>query len=464
MLIEATAKSRGRIIFATRIYEYLLRGCGALIPLLGVWYLQTYQSPLLCSVEHTFHNFAVLMAILVGSFVAVVTWRCYRFSGEPFLRWLTLAFIGFSIIYAPHGLFTSISESHMALFLLYGPASRLVMALLLFVGLLNYARREDAQIVRDDHKRWWRWILLFLLIDLAIALIAETSLLKMFSWRIWMEGIALIIALVGVGIVLVRHRSSPLMMTYALSLALFAQSSIAFLLAKPWNHQWWFAHILFAIGFFFLSYGVVRAFHTTGAFSTVFSVEELMSRLRAEKNNTEGALKQLQVANAELAWMASTDSLTGASNRRHFLQDVELEIGRAKRNGLPVSLLVLDIDHFKLVNDEHGHQAGDNVLKTLVETIMRILRPHDVIGRVGGEEFMVLLPDTPHEAAAALAERIRSTAEGMSIQLEDRTLTVTVSIGVAEFGLDGESQDAVFKVADDRLYRAKHEGRNRIVS
>ena len=464
MLIEATSESRGRIFFATKIYEYFLRVSGALLPLLGIWYLQEYQSPLLCSVEHTFHNFAVFVAILVSGFVAVVTWHCYRFSGEPFLRWLTLGFIGFTVIYAPHCMFTSISDLHMALFLLYGPASRLVMALLLFVGLLNYGRREDTQVERDDHMRWLRWGVLFLVIDLAIALVAETSLLKIVSWRIWMEGCALIIAVVGIAIVLVRHRSSPLMMTYALSLSLFAQSSIAFLLAKPWNHQWWYAHLLFAIGFFFLSYGVVRAFHTTGAFSTVFSVEELMSRLRVEKNNTEGALHQLQAANAELAWMASTDSLTGASNRRHFLEDVELEAGRAKRNGLPVSLLALDIDLFKAVNDQYGHQAGDAMLKAFVEAITGTLRPHDVLGRVGGEEFMVLLPDTSHEAAAVLAERIRSRVESMLLPFDGTTLGVTVSVGVAEFGVDGDCQDAVFKAADSRLYQAKHEGRNRIVT
>lgn len=463
MLINAATENRGGVFFATRIYEYLLMVGGALFPLLGIWYLQTYQSPLLCSVEHTFHIFAVSVAILVGCFVAFVTWRCYRFSGEPFLRWLTLGFIGFTVIYAPHGAFTDISESHMALFLLYGPTSRMVMTLLLFVGLLNYVRGEDAQIARDNHQRWWRWIALFLAIDLAIALVAETSLLKMLNWRIWMESIALVTALIGVVIVWVRHHSSPLMRTYALSLTLFAQSSIAFLLAKPWNHQWWYAHILFAVGFFILSYGVVRAFHTTGAFSTVFSVEELMSRLLAEKNNTEAALQQLQVANAELALMASTDSLTGASNRRHFMKVVELEIARAKRNGLPVSVLALDIDHFKLVNDEHGHQAGDQVLKMLVETVTGILRSHDAIGRVGGEEFMVLLPDTSRQLAAVLAERIRRAAEGMDIPFENATLKITVSIGVAEFGLDGELQDAVFKVADSRLYQAKHEGRNRVV-
>ena len=358
----------------------------------------------------------------------------------------------------------SITRLHMALFLLYGPASRLVMALLLFVGLLNFGKSEDVQAERDDHRRWWRWGALFFVFDIVIALVAETSLLKLVNWRIWMEGAALFIALVGVVIVLVRHRTSPLMMTYALSLALFAQSSVAFLLAKPWNHQWWYAHAIFALGFFFLSYGVIRAFHTTGAFSNVFSVEELMRRLRIEKSNTEDALHKLQAANAELAWMASTDSLTGASNRRHFLDEIELELGRAKRNGLPVSLLALDIDHFKAVNDQYGNQAGDALLKAFVDVIRGTLRPYDVLGRVGGEEFMVLLPGTSREAAAVLAERIRGRVESMIMPFDGTTLSVTASIGVAEFGVDGDSQDAVFKAADARMYQAKHEGRNRIVS
>lgn len=461
---EAISQSRGKVFRATKTYEYLLRMGGPLIPLLGIGYLHEYQSPQLCSVEHHFHNAAVFVAILLSGFVAYVTWRCYRYSGEPFLRWLTLGFIGFTVIYAPHGLFTSISELHMALFLLYGPASRLVMALLLFVGLLSFGKSEDIQAERDDHRRWWRWVAFFFVIDIVIALVAETSLLKLVSWRIWMEGAALFIALVGVVIVLVRHRTSPLMMTYALSLALFAQSSVAFLLAKPWNHQWWYAHAIFALGFFFLSYGVIRAFHTTGAFSNVFSVEELMRRLRIEKSNTEDALRKLQAANAELAWMASTDSLTGASNRRHFLEVVQLELERAKRTRLPVSLLALDVDHFKAVNDEYGHQIGDTVLKTLVHAVTEILRQNDVIGRVGGEEFMVLLPDTSHDAATVLAERIRGTLESMNIPFDGGALQITVSIGVAEFGVDGDTQEAVFKAADDRLYQAKHEGRNRVIS
>ena len=461
---EDGVEDRSRVLLVTRTYEYLLKAGGALLPMLGVWYLSVYQSPVLCSVEHSFHIIVISAAILVGAFIAYVTWRCYLESGEVFLRWVTLAFLGFVIIYAPHGIFTRVSDHDMPLFLLFGPVSRLVMLALLFTGLMNYRRDEDPPTERRRVKPWLVWTAVFLAIDLLVALVAETALLKILNWRIWLESGALLIALAGLCIVLVRHRTSPLMLTYALSLALFAQSSISFMLAAPWNHQWWYAHLLFSIGFLVLSHGVIRAFHTTGAFSSVYGEEELMARLRSEKANTENVLFQLQAANAELAWIASTDSLTGASNRRHFLELMDIETGRAQRNGLPVSLLALDIDHFKNVNDTWGHQVGDRVLRELALNVKKSMRPHDTLGRIGGEEFMVLLPDTPYASAVTLAERIRKQVEEASIAHAEETLHITVSIGVAEFGRDGEAMDQVIKAADDRLYRAKREGRNRIVS
>jgi diguanylate cyclase (GGDEF)-like protein len=461
--MDGVEDRRGALL-ATRTYEYLLKAGGVLLPMLGIWYLGAYQSPTLCAVEHPFHVFAVAIAILTACFVTYVTWRCYLYSGEVFLRWVTLAFLGFAVIYAPHGIFTSVSDHDMPLFLLFGPVSRVVMVLLLFIGLMAYRRDEDSIKERRKWKRWAGWATGFVAIDLLVALIAETSLLKMLNWRILFESSALLISLAGLAVVIVRHRSSPLMMTYALSLALFAQSSIAFLLAAPWNHQWWYAHLLFAIGFLVLSHGVIRAFHTTGAFSSVYGEEELMNRLRSEKEYTEKLLAQLQTANTELAWMASTDSLTGAANRRRFLEALDIESRRAKRNGLPVSLLGLDIDHFKLVNDTHGHPVGDLVLRELVASIKSTLRPHDILGRIGGEEFMVLLPDTSHASAITLAERVRKQVEAMSISHPQGVLNITVSIGVAEFGKDGEAVDQVIKAADDRLYQAKHEGRNRVVS
>ncbi|HET7775028.1 MAG TPA: GGDEF domain-containing protein, partial [Azospira sp.] len=152
------------------------------------------------------------------------------------------------------------------------------------------------------------------------------------------------------------------------------------------------------------------------------------------------------------------------SNRRHFLNRLSVEISRQQRHGTPLALLALDLDFFKAINDRYGHQAGDEVLKALVATLRYILRPVDLIGRMGGEEFMVLLPEADAETAAAVAERIRSEVAAMDVAGGEAPLRVTVSIGIGQFGPDGDTAEAVFKAADSRLYGAKAGGRNRVVA
>lgn len=201
------------------------------------------------------------------------------------------------------------------------------------------------------------------------------------------------------------------MTIYGISVTSFALSSLAFLIAKPWNHLWWLAHAIFATGFFLLSYGVVRAFQTTHSFSTIYSQEELMARLAEAKVRTEEALHQLQAAHTKLEQLAATDPLTGIANRRELLNRIEAEIARSKRYGVSFSVLALDIDHFKVVNDTHGHQAGDKVLQHFTRKCLEAIRPYDGIARVGGEEFMVLLPDVPAQLAYSIGERIRQAVE-----------------------------------------------------
>ena len=156
--------------------------------------------------------------------------------------------------------------------------------------------------------------------------------------------------------------------------------------------------------------------------------------------------------------------LTGASNRRHFMERLAIEWERARREGIALSLLAIDLDHFKDVNDEHGHQAGDEVLRRFVAEARTVLRPADLLGRTGGEEFAVLLPDSDAERATAVAERLRARmADTVQKVRTEKPLRVTASIGVASFGPDGESGDKVFRAADKRLYKAKNQGRNRVV-
>ena len=165
-------------------------------------------------------------------------------------------------------------------------------------------------------------------------------------------------------------------------------------------------------------------------------------------------------AEADLTRLATTDALTGAANRRHFLDLAAQEMQRARRYGRPLSLLMTDIDHFKAINDGHGHAAGDEVLKAYAAAVRQMLRRQDVLGRLGGEEFGILLPETGGEAAAEVAERLRLTIEQLAVEVAGRTLRITNSIGVAVLRPSDQEFGMLLSRADAELYKAKDTGRN----
>jgi diguanylate cyclase (GGDEF)-like protein len=446
-------------------YARLLLAGFALIPAALIGYLFFFQDPTLKFEDHTFHVIAIAAATLEGLFICYVTWRCYRSSGEPLLRWMTLGFLGFTLIYVLHGAFTVLAHRNIWLFLLYGPASRLVMAILMLIALLSLYQPPDAVVQRVKLRPWLTWIGLFLLVDVAVAYLANLPIAGSPAVRLSMEGGALVLSSVNVTTILLRRIRSPLMVIFTISVTAFALSSLAFILARPWNHMWWLAHAIFAAGFFLLSYGVVRAFLTTRSFSTIYSQEEMMARLAEAMARTESVLGELRRSNETLERLAATDPLTGADNRRRFIEHVEIEIQRVKRGGAPFCVLALDLDNFKSVNDRYGHQVGDDVLKGFVQTCIAEIRPYDGVARVGGEEFMVLLPEAVLEAALVVAERLRTAVASASFQSGVQRLTgVTVSIGIAQSGSDGDAIDDILRVADERLYSAKHQGRNRVIT
>jgi diguanylate cyclase (GGDEF)-like protein len=165
----------------------------------------------------------------------------------------------------------------------------------------------------------------------------------------------------------------------------------------------------------------------------------------------------------ELQLQARVDYLTGVFNRRHFIEQGELELSRALRYGKQLSAFMLDIDYFKQVNDTHGHRAGDMVLQALSRICKEALRDVDLIGRMGGEEFAVLLPETSHEKAAEVAERLRETIAATPIVIETGLpLHITVSIGVTTLTGKDSNIDMLLNQADTALYQAKETGRNRI--
>ncbi|HKJ09255.1 MAG TPA: sensor domain-containing diguanylate cyclase [Gammaproteobacteria bacterium] len=164
----------------------------------------------------------------------------------------------------------------------------------------------------------------------------------------------------------------------------------------------------------------------------------------------------------ELHRLANTDPLTGVHNRRFFFDLAEREVPRFIRNKHPVSVLLADIDHFKRVNDTYGHAAGDVVLKGFVAVLKGQLRDYDILGRLGGEEFAIVLPEVSAEAAREAAERLRASVEQAVVRITEGEVKVTVSIGLAGVDANAPTLDAALSLADEALYRAKSLGRNRV--
>lgn len=184
-----------------------------------------------------------------------------------------------------------------------------------------------------------------------------------------------------------------------------------------------------------------------------------LHRVAQEFNRMIGRIRESELALSDLA---RRDALTQLYNRRAFDEALEEVTARMKRFGEPTSLLTLDLDHFKRINDAHGHAAGDETLRSVARTLTSALRPFDRAYRIGGEEFSVLLPGTEASAAGIVAERLRQAMETQAVSADGEEIEVTVSIGVATFSEDLETQ-TVLEAADAALYRAKEGGRNRIV-
>jgi diguanylate cyclase (GGDEF)-like protein len=182
----------------------------------------------------------------------------------------------------------------------------------------------------------------------------------------------------------------------------------------------------------------------------------IRQRLRRQRNELELALERIQE-------LATRDDLTGLYNRRYMQERLTQQISQVERSGGRFSLGLADLDHFKRINDTHGHGIGDQVLRQFADIAQICLRESDTLARWGGEEFLVLLPDTGPDQAALSMERLRAAVADLCTLREVRGLTVTISAGVTEYR-PGETAEQAVERADQALYRAKAEGRNRIVT
>lgn len=192
---------------------------------------------------------------------------------------------------------------------------------------------------------------------------------------------------------------------------------------------------------------------------------QLLQKLKEEKARAEALAQKLKEANQKLMEMAITDGLTGVFNRRYFQERLAEEVNRFKRYHGSLSVIILDIDHFKKINDTYGHLFGDEVLKKLGAILKAETRKCDLVARYGGEEFVLLLPSTDLKGATRLAERLRQKVEETEFSCGNQKVKVTISLGVASMSSPSEkTEKELLSVADKALYYSKHKGRNRVTA
>lgn len=202
----------------------------------------------------------------------------------------------------------------------------------------------------------------------------------------------------------------------------------------------------------------------TGIPPTAEELSQLAAALDAMAAQLEKRDRELRAALRDVTQQAMTDALTGLYNRRFFRDALDRCIAAARRRGSPVSVILLDLDRFKAVNDACGHPAGDVVLKTVARVLKQSIRGSDIAVRHGGEEFAVLLPDTPLATARDRAEALREAIESEEIVCDNRTVRITASFGIAQYGPEMADAASLMQAVDEAMYAAKAAGRNCIVT
>jgi diguanylate cyclase (GGDEF)-like protein len=184
--------------------------------------------------------------------------------------------------------------------------------------------------------------------------------------------------------------------------------------------------------------------------------------LRKANRELQYKLVEIEKLQDKLVEQALRDPLTGVYNRRYLDATFERELSGAKRKDYPIMIMMMDIDHFKTINDTYGHKAGDQVLITLADLLLSMFRQNDIVCRYGGDEFLVIMPESSLEGAQYRAEILRQDFAALSIQYGDMILHATISIGIAGYPQHGDTLDAIIQSADVAIYAAKEAGRNQV--
>lgn len=284
----------------------------ALLPSAAAAYLWVYQPQAPRYIEHTFHIWGIGSVVLISSVLAVIALRSYLEGGERLTRYLALGFTGFSLAYSLHGLLTPLADSAPALFLLPGPTSRVLMSVCVLIGVMNHGRPADPVEKRRQPSQWVPQLVAMALFLQLTLWIATAMPFPPQTWRYLTEGSAAMLSTLVLLILPLRGVRGPMLWYHAMAMAWMIQSSAWFMVAAPWQHIWWLAHIASLGGFLFLGYGLAQAAQGSSSFADLYSPGRAYADL-SEMKRTQDMLEKA-IARADQANMAKSRFLASASH------------------------------------------------------------------------------------------------------------------------------------------------------
>ncbi|MCP4995238.1 MAG: GGDEF domain-containing protein [Gammaproteobacteria bacterium] len=401
-----------------------------------------------------FHTLVELIAIVIAILLSIVVWQTYPISQNHFLAYLGSGYIWVAaldfmhtVVYKGMSIFPVLDANPATQFWI---SSRYMEALLLISAPFFLTRpvRRDLSIYLFGTVATATFILI-ITGNFPDAFIEGRGLTP---FKVISEYIVIGI-LAGALLYMWRQqlhidRNILLLMTASIILSMCAELSFT-LYVSVYGLSNLTGHIFKLFSYWFIYEAIIR--------TTLKEPVRLLSR------NLHKEMDERRELEEKLRYQAAHDPLTGLYNRSMLEQRLADEVSRATRYESNFSLFMLDIDHFKKVNDTHGHLVGDNVLCNISKLLDGVIRNSDYIARYGGEEFVVILPETAITKAEELAERLRSKVEAYSMSTEDnKPLNLTVSIGIATFPDHAQTPEELIKSADTAMYRAKNRGRNRV--
>ena len=435
-----------------------------ILPVFIYYYLNNYRTE---AANHgIFHFYYVIGSSIIALLLGFAAYLEYKQSKVEKIFYISIGLIGVGVFYTFHALVTpnlSIIKlfefpdiiSNISVFVLFGDLSRLWLALLMFIP--DNLFEQNNQI-----KKYFNG---YVLIIIAVVLAGSVyyGLLTPEVFPVFTNAdfsntnfaiLTKIVTILFIGINVLRYyysykaKSNTTILTFIVGLGLIMETVIVFMISKPWSSTWWLAHNLFLTSYIVIGLGVMYSYFSKEKywFFDVFGQIEKYTKLLEEKNT-------------ELYTIANYDPLTGLSNRRHFITTAEAFIEKAERDNSTFTLMFIDLDYFKAVNDKYGHETGDELLKIISKKISSLIKSTDIASRVGGDEFVLLIKMVNQTQIKDIAKRILDRLTE-PIVINGNICHVGASIGISTFPNDGTTIDELLSKSDQAMYIVKKEGRN----